>query len=110
MQAVPEQAHARTGLVMPGDGDFSDFEAQLARDGEDLNVKTPTFQPLEREDCIGCFSREAFKTALRVLQTRKDEQAHEDVINAPDEMAVDGLPNALGTRRFARGDTDWGEG
>ncbi len=80
---------------MPGDGDFRNLEAQLARDGEDFDVKTPTLQPLERENRLGSFGTEALEATLCVLQAGQDEQAHEEVIDTSDEMAVEGFSDAF---------------
>src|ERR1035438_6842616 len=74
-----EKRDARVGRVEPEDGYLGDRIAELAREGERLDVEGEAVDPGAAEDRPCGLPREELEAALRVADARHEKQAHEPV-------------------------------
>lgn len=100
---------AGVAAVSPGDGDFFDFEAELAGEEKNFRIESPALDLLTREDRIDGGALEGFESALCVGVVEAERETEKEIEDASDDLAVKWL--ALGLRfgaQPARADSDVG--
>jgi hypothetical protein len=106
---VDQGIDAGSTAVPPDDGNFLHFEFELSSQEENLGIKTPAFNFLEREDRLNCGSPESFEAALGVLEFQTKGEAQDQVVDSAEELAVQRLALRLGFGpQPARADGDIG--
>src|ERR1022692_3917278 len=106
---VDQWIDAGSTAVPPDDGNFLHFEFELPSQEENLGIKTPAFNLLQREDRLNCGSPESFEAALGVLEFQTKGEAQDQVVDSAEELAVQRLPLRLGFGpQPARADGDIG--
>src|ERR1035438_7053379 len=74
---VDQWIDAGSTAVPPDDGNFLHFEFELPSQEENLGIKTPAFNLLQREDRLNCGSPESFEAALGVLEFQTKGEAQD---------------------------------
>ena len=94
--AVDQGIDASSTAVSPGDGDFLHVEFQLMGEEEDLGIKTPALDFLQREDRLNCRLLERLESALGVFEVQAQGEAQDEVEDPAEELAVQRLALRLG--------------
>src|ERR1700724_758647 len=98
------QRHLRTvhdwmnsgSLVMsPDDRHFSHFETHSAGEEQDLCIKAPSFNPLQREKRLRSAPPERLEAALRVLEVQGQQESQQQVKPSTHHLPCQGLPLRL---------------
>ena len=94
-RAIDQGIDARATAVSPCDRDFLYFETELAGEEKNLGIKSPTLNFLQREDCLDRGLFESLESALGVLELKAQGEAQQQVEDAAENLAVQGLPLGL---------------
>src|SRR5260370_11661917 len=79
-------------LVMGADhGYLSDFHLQFVGQKQDLRIKSPTGNALERKNLLRGFTCECFEAALRIVIRKPQERAQVQVVEASQNLALERL-------------------
>ena len=107
--AVDQGIDASATAVAPGDGDFLHVESQLSGEKEDLGIKTPSLDFLQREDRVNRRLLERLESALSVFEVQAKGEAQDEVEDPAEELTVQRLTLSLGfDAEPARADGDIG--
>ena len=84
-----------TLVIAPRHRHFSHFQFQVVGKVNDLRVKAPAVDLLERKDHPGRALRECLKTALRIVIRKSQHGPRKQVEGALHDLTLQGLPLKL---------------
>src|SRR5579864_204218 len=93
--AVRQRANSSSGVMAPNHWHFCYFESKSAREEENLRVKSPALDFLQREDCLRGASSERLEAALCVLEIQAQQDSEKKVECSSEDLACQRLAMRL---------------
>ena len=103
---VPHRIDATVGIEVPVDRDFNHLVAPPQGNEERLHVESPTGHRLLGENFLAHLIAKALEAALRILEARDRQHAHDQIEHAPHQVAIRWFAEAMRARPFPRADGD----